>query len=276
MQELVFQDSAFDLSDSKKYKISIQASLDGFSLLMLHAESCQVHRANFMPITLSNHSGLIRKSGEIIEKLGLTGKDFHDVTVYLSDRQVKLIPAELYNEKTVKRILTAQWPGSKKKTATGMMLNDDYYLAFSIDSGLLDFFSEQFQGCIIKHEALPLISNLLKTNIVDSCTIHAHFHTGYFFVSVVRGNQLLFFNAFEYQSPDDIVYYLASSIQAIDANEPNIMFSGNIPEDSNHYRRIKSFFPSAMLSNSNLEILEATGWSSDTKRFLLPVISDQL
>ena len=276
MQELVFQDSAFDLSDSKQYKISIQAGLDGFSLLMLHTGSGQVHMAYYLPITLSNHSGLVRKAGEIIENLGLNGKVFHNVTVYLSDLQVKLIPAELYNEKTVKRTLTTQWPGLKKKTATGMRLNDDYYLIFSIDSGLLDFFSELFPGCILKHEILPILNNLLKNTVTGTCSIQAHFHSGYFFVTAVRENQLQFFNAFQYHSPDDIIYYLASSVQAIDINEPHILLSGSMVENSNQHKRIKTFFPFASLCNNNHEILKATGWNSDIIRFLLPAISDQL
>lgn len=275
MQELTFQDSCLDLTDSKQYNISIQASLDGFSLLILHAESNLLHLAYYMPITLSNYSGLIRKTGEIIGKLGLTDNAFHKVTVYLSDRLVKLVPAHLYHEKTIRRTLSPQSPGQKKMAVTGMSLTDDYQMAFSADPALIDFFSEQFRGCIIKHETFPLINYLLKNASHDSCWLNCHFHSGYFFVTGVRENQIQFFNSFEYHSPDDVLFYLASSIQAIGNHVPKILLSGNITEESTLFKRLVQFFPEAGFLEDNCELLEATGWNSDITRFINPLLLDQ-
>lgn len=275
MQELIFQDSCFDLSDSKQYKISIQASLDGFSLLIQHPEQGQVHLAYYIPFTLSSCSGLVRKVREIIEKLGLTGKTFHSVTVYLSDRLVKLIPVELYSEKTVRRTLALQSPGLKKMTASGMKLNDHYFLAFSVDSALLDYFSDQFRGCTIKHESHPLLSYLVKNSPDGSRIMHIHFHAGHFFVSLAGNNQIHFFNSFEYQTPEDALFYLASTMQVTGTNETRVLFSGNLREDSILYKQLIKFFPEASLFSTDPELFQGTGWDNDILRFLLPVILDQ-
>lgn len=82
-----------------------------------------------------------------------------------------------------------------------------------------NFFIDQFGSFEYKHANSILVEKLLdasKNN--DEKKIIVHFNVGHFEIVVVQNQQLLLFNSFEYQTPEDFIYYLLFTAEQLQMN----------------------------------------------------------
>ncbi|MCL1821698.1 MAG: DUF3822 family protein, partial [Prolixibacteraceae bacterium] len=86
MQEFLFQDSNFKLSGNQNI-LSIQASLDGFSILIRGADNPSSFYLHQYPFSQTTSSGLIRKLRELLEKEHPSDKAFEKVNISFTNNR---------------------------------------------------------------------------------------------------------------------------------------------------------------------------------------------
>jgi hypothetical protein len=276
MQVTSFYDDSFDLLNSKRYNLSIQASLDGFSVLL---EDCKTHSYMamvHMPYKLSSENGLLRKTLELLQLNKLLNRLYHKVTVFIDSNSAKLIPGHLVNEKQLKQLFSIKPKDTRGKTFFANPINHSYHLVFICSSDVVEFFNTHFGPCEFVHETTPLIKKNLHNSMNETVNIHLFFHSEYYYVSASKKNEILFFNSFAFKSPEDILFYLFSSIRLLDTEKCDISVSGYIEEQDSSYTIIKKYFPEARLISGKDYRFSNGQFNQMPVHKITPVLSDTL
>lgn len=101
-----------------------------------------------------------------------------------------------------------------------------------------NFFIDQFGSFDYKHANSILVSKILeasKNN--DNKKMVIHFNANHFEIIVVQNQQLLLFNSFEYNTPEDFLYYILFTAEQLSLNPENfpLEIMGNISKESPYY-----------------------------------------
>lgn len=251
MHEFLYQDNTFDLTNSEKYNLSIQVSLDGFSVLCQNDENHSLDFINYNPYNLSGDSGLLRKIRELLIEKDILNRSFKNATILLESKQIKIVPDQLASEKNLKYLFNLKPKDIKGRSFITAPLTESYQSIFGYNSELIDFFEGNFTNCSFTHETSELLKLCLKQDSHDKVLIFCFFHTDYFYLFATKDNDILFFNSFSFQSPTDILFYLLSVLKLFKENAVNMKVAGNIDEQSAEYAIIRKYFPGIQLWEPN-------------------------
>ncbi len=82
---------------------------------------------------------------------------------------------------------------------------------FEMPLWLKRYFVLKFPRIIVQHEGSHVLRKVMQSAFYVKATLVLH--ADYFFLTIVKHNQLEFFGTFSCQSPDDVVYHLVFALQ---------------------------------------------------------------
>lgn len=99
-----------------------------------------------------------------------------------------------------------------------------------------------FQGLNIYNSTLNYCLEFIPTN---KHIFYTHFYTTHIAVFILKNNQLIFSNIFNFNTKEDILYYLAISCKKhqIDLENTTIYYSGFLREQSKLHEMLQDYFP---------------------------------
>lgn len=247
MREFLYQDTTFDLTNSEKYNLSIQASLDGFSVLLQNDENHSIDFINYIPYKLSGEPLLLRKLRELLVEKNILNRSFKKVTILLESKQIKIVPHQLVNEKNLKYLFNLKPKDIKGRSFIATPLSESYQSIFGYNSELIDFFEGNLLNCTFTHETTELLKFYLRPDSQGKVLICCLFHTDYFYLFATKDDDILFFNSYSFQSPTDILFYLFSVMKLFNEETVKIKAAGNIDEQSPEFAIIRKYFPGILL-----------------------------
>lgn len=102
-----------------------------------------------------------------------------------------------------------------------------------------NFFIDQFGSFEYKHASSILVSKLLvASKNKDEKKMFVHINTGHFEIIVVQNQKLLLFNSFDYNTPEDFLYYILFTAEQLNLNSENFPLEliGNIDTESDYFK----------------------------------------
>nr|WP_315184592.1 DUF3822 family protein [uncultured Flavobacterium sp.] len=102
-----------------------------------------------------------------------------------------------------------------------------------------NFFIDQFGSFDYKHANSILVSKLLvASKNKDEKKMFVHINTGHFEIIVVQNQKLLLFNSFDYNTPEDFLYYILFTAEQLNLNPENFPLEliGNIDTESDYFK----------------------------------------
>ncbi|RDI50209.1 DUF3822 family protein [Flavobacterium glaciei] len=102
-----------------------------------------------------------------------------------------------------------------------------------------NFFIDQFGSFEYKHASSILVSKLLvASKNKDEKKMFVHINTGHFEIIVVQNQKLLLFNSFDYNTPEDFLYYILFTAEQLNLNPENFPLEliGNIDTESDYFK----------------------------------------
>jgi hypothetical protein len=102
-----------------------------------------------------------------------------------------------------------------------------------------NFFIDQFGSFDYKHANSILVSKLLiASKNKDEKKMFVHMNSGHFEIIVVQNQKLLFFNSFDYNTPEDFLYYILFTAEQLNLNPENFPLEliGTIDAESDYYK----------------------------------------
>jgi len=225
---------------SKKYKkLSIQVSLTGLSY-------CCFDTLNNTITSLKEVHFDTQKTNKIEELLEGTFKDnpelkdsYDEIMVIHNNNLSTFVPAALFDENFMGSYLQYNTKVFETDFFTydqisNYQMNSVYIPYVNINNFLIDTIG----SFDYKHANSILIEKILdasKNN--DEKKMIVNFNKGHFEIIVVQNQKLLLFNSFEYETPEDFLYYLLFTAEQLSLNPESFQLEllGNIEKNDLFY-----------------------------------------
>jgi hypothetical protein len=102
-----------------------------------------------------------------------------------------------------------------------------------------NFFIDQFGTFDYKHANSILVTTLLDVSKnIDDKKMTVHCSDRHFEIIVIQNQKLLLFNSFEYETPEDFIYYILFTAEQLDLNPENFLLEmiGKIDSESDFFK----------------------------------------
>ena len=263
------------ITDKKYKKLALQVSLTGLSFCVfdtLNHKVLSVKEIHFDTIhkatkTEALFSNAFNENSEL--------KDSYDEIVVIHNNNLStFVPEPLFDEHFLGSYL--QFNTKVFETdffafdeISNYQLNTVYIPYISINN----FFIDQFGSFDYKHANSILVTKLLdasKNN--DDKKMIVNINSGHFEIVVIQNQKLLLFNSFDYQTPEDFLYYLLFTAEQLNMNPENFKLEllGSIVEEDDFYQLAYKYIRNISLFDvSNLEKNNCFSTAQNLKHFIL-------
>lgn len=218
-------------------KLNIQVSLQHFTYCIKNQANNQV--VQFKSFPLDPYKTIEQQLDVFFDKEEDLQGGFQDVLVLHDNNLNTFVPTALFDEESIGSYLQY----NTKVFATDYFDFDSLpnlkaenvyvpYVAFN------NYFIDIFGSFTFQHINTVLVHQFLKKNKNEGnveCLIHIA--DNHFEVVLLKNNELLFFNSFEYQTKEDFIYYVLFVFEQlqIDPQKQLVTLYGNISINSELY-----------------------------------------
>ncbi len=229
------------ITDKKYRKLSLQVSLAGLSF-------CIFDTLNHVILSVKEvHFDTFHKAIKIEELFADAFNDnpelkdsYDEILVIHNNNLSTFVPEPLFDE----HFLGSYLQYNTKVFETDFFAFDEIH-TYQMNAvyipyvNINNFFIDQFGSFDYKHANSILATKLLdasKNN--DDKKMIVNFNPGHFEVIVVQNQKLHLFNSFEYQTPEDFLYYLLFTAEQLSMNPENFKLElmGAIAEEDDFYK----------------------------------------
>lgn len=262
LQKQIETASFMSITDKKYKKLSIQVSLTGLSFCCFDTLNDTIISFDEVRFdTIDKGIKIEELFSDAFEKHSELSESYDDVMIIHNNNLSTLVPTALFDE----NFLGSYLQYNTKVFETDFFAFDEIS-NYQINSvyipyvNMNNYFIDKFGSFDYKHANSVLVSKLMdesKNN--DVKTMWLHFAQGHFEIIVIQNQKLLLFNSFEYQSPEDFLYYLLFTAEQLQMNPENFPLEliGDITPDSPFYKIAYKY-----IRNINLKDVEDLRWNN--------------
>ncbi len=241
-------DKDFSSGSQTKKILSIELGLDGFSFTILDVlefkyqvlESYQWTEGS----SWENICGLLES---IIKANPVLTENFERVNIAYFSPQLNLVPFEVFQHlhKDAYHDFVAATPPAHD-VITDRLNNLKAYGVYSFPGVLQKKLNYYFPSHRIRHSGSVLIESLLAAAKLREweADIVLQIRPDHVEIILMDKQQLIFYNAFRYQTLDDLMYYLFFVLEKfnLEASGMRAMLIGEVSLDSELYRMLSAYF----------------------------------
>ncbi|MCH8904908.1 MAG: DUF3822 family protein [Bacteroidetes bacterium] len=161
---------------------------------------------------------------------------YKSVRIAIGDIGSTLVPEELYDEDSSKAILNINHIVNEKDviqvdTLDLIKARNVYALPKELQALLLN----QFENVTLIHASTPLIHSLSGLSLEPALFVHVQKSS--IEVIVMEKSNLIFYNHFNYKTPQDFIYHVLYVFEKLELNPENthLTFMGEINKDSEYF-----------------------------------------
>lgn len=218
-------DEAFDVKKISNFKLIIQIGVDGVELAVYDTvkskfiafEKHVFQNVHFFEL-IPDLWGFLAKSRKLIPH------KYKSVECVVVNKLSTLIPNPLFEEG--KSDLYLQFNSALSEG--DVSLSDDLKSldaknVFALPQDLKNKLNALYSDVSYHHFSSALIESLLlKNKNATKKKVYVHVGATHFEVVFVEGKKLIFYNSFNYQSPEDFIYYLLFACDQLQLNPENV------------------------------------------------------
>ena len=227
-----------DITQKNYKKLSIQVSLSGLSFCVFDLITQKIIAYNKV---IFNKSSVIEEElWKVFTNNTILSNNYDEVVILHNNNLNTFVPTTLfdsnflgsylqYNVKVFDTDLFAF------DTLDNYDINNVYVPYVNINNFLLD----QYDSFEYKNVNSVLVKKILDIFIGnDEKQVYVHFQKDNFQIVVVKNQQLLLFNSFEYNTPEDFIYYLLFTYEQLQLSPETIPTNlfGSIHEDDEYFK----------------------------------------
>jgi len=243
-----------DITEKKYKKLSIQVSLTGLSFCCFDTLNNTV--TSFKDIHFEHFDKNLKIEdlfANAFEENPELNEKYDDVLVIHNNNLSTFVPTPLFDENYLGSYL--QYNTKVFETdffAYDEISNYDMNTVYIPYVNMNNFFIDKFGTFDYKHANSILVTKLLDASKnIDDKKMMVHFSSGHFEIIVIQNQKLLLFNSFEYQTPEDFIYYILFAAEQLNMNPENFPLEliGNITEESDFFKIAYKYVRNVSLIN---------------------------
>ena len=220
----LIKDSTFDSLQISNYLLSIELSEKSISY-------CIVDKNKYRCYLLFSQNYKSQNLLKILNEDEFITREFLSKSISLVNFPNTLIPKELYNEKDKKNIFSVNHSLTNEELVIDELKSKIINL-YAIPNTIFQTVKNVIPEAIFRSNSSILINNFLSLNNQQE-TMFLFLKDSYINIVVTKGNKLIFQNKFEYQTKEDLLFYVLFSIQQLNFSneEINTVIYGNISKE---------------------------------------------
>jgi hypothetical protein len=234
-------DKSFREDYTRNFQLTIQLSLDGFSLAIYAPDKQRlVGYESYRFDGVTSEARLVSAIDEVFLFRQWIIYPFQAVVVVVDHNLSSLIPLPLFDEREMETYLLFNHPKKdNSRIVNDMLKNADSCNVYSLSNILVEKVKEYWANARIVHFASVLIENLLLhyKNKDTAQFVFVNVRDHVFDMAVLRNEKLHFYNSFKFSTREDFIYFLLFSLEQLQLNPETIqlIFSGQIESSSSIY-----------------------------------------
>lgn len=176
----------------------------------------------------------------------LLGRQYATSTVYLNIPEALIVPAEKFRKESMEPYLTSVYGNAHNSLydadIVGVATNPAciYRYALTLNEAVKTHFTQPNY----KHSYTKVLENLLGNGRMLMEMLKVQFYQKTMLVTVIYGNKLMLMQSYNYNSPEDIIYYLLNIVQEFSLNVQStpVEVSGMLDISSRHFELLENVF----------------------------------
>lgn len=180
---------------------------------------------------------------KIIKSKSEISNHYKRTSILFSNRECTLIPEEIYNKQDKKKYIDLLFSDQYSGIYNAMHLPAlGNYLIYKIPATKDKMYREYFPGALFYHSTGYLLNTLNRLSFKhNKHLVHTHFLKNHFEVAIFLKGKLLFYNSFEFQTSEEIAYYILYAIKQWNVEVDKIVISGQLTPDSDELYWLKKY-----------------------------------
>ncbi len=244
MHEINWIDSAFDLTHTTDYHLSIQLGLDGFSYCIIDTHINKYLVFQHIPLIVSKPQFLSRKVEAIFDQEEKLNTVYKSVSVTFSTNKVTLIPNIFSSDSEPEKIASFINEVSRtEELHTDSLAGFGYQLLSSCPKELMAILNRKYTNFTFTHKSIPLIQTTAAQRDEKKNSLMINFEKKYIRMIAFKNMQISLYNSFYFKNEPDFLYYALNIWQNLlfDPDRDEILVGGFVADDSNYIRQLKKY-----------------------------------
>jgi len=222
-------DETFDINETHQYYLHLHIRDDYFSYALLN-----VAKNKF--IALGESFSSFENFHSIKKDHQLLTYSYSKVRIMIESANTTLVPTALFDSNDPKKYLAF----NAQLQEEDIILTDPIRLmdavnVFSVQENQYNLIQKIYSSAHIHHSASPLLQGLLLlTKNANSKQLFLNISDSSFEATMLNKNQVIYYNQFQFFSPEDFVYYVLFICEQLKTSpeELNVFFSGKLDRQS--------------------------------------------
>jgi len=226
---------------------------DGFSFLVTHVVSQRVMK---MLVYKLNHSSAQHKdiggwpaSGDVyfeeLKKVKLTQMNFQRVDIAVASQKITIAPHEFLEPGNIQTIISAAHTiGPGEEILVESVFDTGPVTAILLPRYIPEFCAAIFPGSLLRNAAAVFVKGILhRYSLLIERQVFINIYPGFFEITLIQGQRLLYLNTFKYSAPSDVLYYVIFVLEQLGfvPSEEKVTLMGDIDENSVIYTQLKMY-----------------------------------
>jgi len=259
MKTISVFDKNFSITDSARYSISIQVSLDGFSFLVQNLETTKY--VGLKQISFDNvfHPDDISKElKKTLDAEPLAHATYQSAKCVFLTPKVTIIPTPLFERNKLKsyfefniQLLGSEALYHRQLSSIGS------YIVYAIPSDIATITGQYLPNINFYCQSQPNIQSALQLQESSKTADQLYMHIGknFFDIVLAKNGRLLFHNCFNYSNPADFVYFTMNIFEQFKLNpeSASLHIAGNISKMDEKYFWLKKYIRNVQLADQYSE-----------------------
>ncbi|WP_130733721.1 DUF3822 family protein [Flavobacterium sp. J27] len=246
-----------DITTKNYKKLSIQVSLSGLSFCVFDLITKKVIAYN--NVSYINSNVIEEQLWKVFVDYTILTNAYDEIVVLHDNTLNTFVPDVLFD---------ANFLGSYLQYNV-KVFDNDFFMFDKIENyninnihvpyvNINNFLLDQYTSFDYKNVNSILVKKVLDISIGNNeKEVFVHIQKGHFEIVVVKNQQLLLFNSFEYTTPEDFIYYILFTYEQLQLSPETITLHlfGNITKTDDYYKMVYKFI-------RNCQLLNTTNWVS--------------
>ncbi len=241
-------DPVCESGPGSKLNLSIELLPDGFVFSLLDAEAFRYIALEAYRQEHNGHiSHYLKHLGGFMQENSLLNRSFDRISVSCYSPQLVIVPNDLYrqdDQEAAYGFCASLQP--RCHVRSDILNNMQSRAIYAVPDQVISFCEEHMPGYRLRHHGSVLIESVMAVQAIENwqADMVLHVKPRHFDVMILEKNKLNYFQSFEIQCFDDLLYYLFYVLEQheMPAAKLRLMLLGELAMDSEHYALLQSFF----------------------------------
>jgi hypothetical protein len=253
--ECVFDkvDPEFATTKGFNCRLSVLLRQDGFSFLVVHAESNKILRLSSYTLShedcrYTDFAGWPVNGRDYflqLQKIDILQNTYSRIYIAADSYKYTTAPYNfLLQDNSKELILAAHEVKSDEEILVEPVFDLGPAIAILLPKYISEYCSKIFAGSNLRSAPSVFVKGILRQNSqIIAKQVFINIHNDYFEITVIQGLRLQYLNTFRYTAPSDVLYYVVFILEQLGLmpSEQDIVLMGKVSVDSHIYEQLKLY-----------------------------------